>query len=129
MPGPPHVSEAGHGGLAVAAGQLPGPLEAVRRGHEGEGGLHVPGAAEPPRHEAAQLRELLAGEQHGRRGQAEPQVRRGGFSWDKISVTSIHTGCPISKFPLCFCHFLGFWSTYTTQELLIFIQQPWKFAT
>ena len=23
-----------------------------------------------------------------------------------------HTGCPISKFPLCFCHFLGFWSTY-----------------
>ena len=21
-------------------------------------------------------------------------------------------GCPISKFPLCFCHFLGFWSTY-----------------
>ena len=22
------------------------------------------------------------------------------------------TGCPISKFPLCFCHFLGFWSTY-----------------
>merc|ERR1711994_479932 len=25
----------------------------------------------------------------------------------------IPTGCPISKFPLCFCHFLGFWSTYT----------------
>ena len=22
------------------------------------------------------------------------------------------TGCPISKFPLCFCSFLGFWSTY-----------------
>ena len=22
------------------------------------------------------------------------------------------TGCPISKVPLCFCHFLGFWSTY-----------------
>ena len=24
----------------------------------------------------------------------------------------INTGCPISKVPLCFCHFLGFWSTY-----------------
>ena len=26
--------------------------------------------------------------------------------------SDISTGCPISKFPLCFCHFLGFWSTY-----------------
>ena len=25
---------------------------------------------------------------------------------------TINTGCPISKFPLCFCSFLGFWSTY-----------------
>ena len=61
VPGPPHVSEADHGGLTVAAGQLPGP--------------------EPPSHEATQLRELLAGEQHGCRGQAQPQVRRGGFAW------------------------------------------------
>ena len=27
-------------------------------------------------------------------------------------VASVITGCPISKFPLCFCHFLGFWRTY-----------------
>ena len=53
VPGPPHVLEADHGGLTVAAGQLPGPLEALR----------------------------LAGEQHGCRGQAQPQVRRGGFAW------------------------------------------------
>ena len=33
-------------------------------------------------------------------------------------VFIIHTGCPVSKFPLCFCHFLGFWSTYRgTSEL------------
>ena len=81
VPGPPHVLQAGHGGLAVAAGQLPGPLEALRLDHEGEGGLHVPSVAEPLRHEATQLRELLAGEQHGCRGQAQPQVRRGGFAW------------------------------------------------
>ena len=28
-------------------------------------------------------------------------------------IDSLSTGCPISKFPLCFFfHFLGFWSTY-----------------
>ena len=27
------------------------------------------------------------------------------------TVGNSFTGCPISKFPLCFCHFLGFWST------------------
>ena len=36
-----------------------------------------------------------------------------------VSMSSCQpTGCPISKFPLCFCHFLGFWSTYRgTSEL------------
>ena len=29
-----------------------------------------------------------------------------------IGHLRVTTGCPISKFPLCFCHFLGFWSTY-----------------
>ena len=33
------------------------------------------------------------------------------FLWDKGALFYT-TGCPISKFPLCFCHFLGFWSTY-----------------
>jgi len=27
-------------------------------------------------------------------------------------MNHVTTGCPISKVPLCFCHFLGFWSTY-----------------
>ena len=27
-------------------------------------------------------------------------------------LNMVSTGCPISKVPLCFCHFLGFWSTY-----------------
>ena len=24
----------------------------------------------------------------------------------------LNTGCPMALGPLCFCHFLGFWSTY-----------------
>ena len=33
--------------------------------------------------------------------------------WNKsVCFFMVHTGCPISKFPLCFCNFLGFWSTY-----------------
>ena len=32
--------------------------------------------------------------------------------YDKKIQDYIHTGCPISKVPLCFCSFLGFWSTY-----------------
>ena len=31
------------------------------------------------------------------------------LTYPNVSST---TGCPISKFPLCSCHFLGFWSTY-----------------
>ena len=27
-------------------------------------------------------------------------------------IVTHHTGCPISKFPICFCHFLGFWNKY-----------------
>ena len=39
-------------------------------------------------------------------------------SWDNGNDTEdtgsvdLDTGCPISKVPLCFCSFLGFWSTY-----------------
>ena len=37
-----------------------------------------------------------------------------GLSPEQIWATIKYraTGCPISKFPLCFCHFLRFWSTY-----------------
>ena len=39
-----------------------------------------------------------------------------------------NTGCPISKFPLCFCHFLGFWSTYRgTSELYSTALEIFKF--
>ena len=29
-----------------------------------------------------------------------------------INIQSVPTGCPTILFPLCFCHFLGFWSPY-----------------
>ena len=53
----------------------------------------------------------------GRRGPAAtscPRARSAGTQpgrWDQARRASI-TGCPISKFPLCFGCFLGFWSTY-----------------
>ena len=48
------------------------------------------------------------------------------MSYSRLQM--IDTGCPIILGPLCFCHFLGFWSTYVEVHFTIF-QQPWKFPT
>ena len=47
---------------------------------------------------------------HNLKWKDTPTFSRATHAW--LYLTWLHTGCPISKFPLCFCHFLGFWSTY-----------------
>ena len=69
-----HHLDALHGGVLVLVGQELGLAESLGLTDQLEGGLDVSRLAEPPEDQLVELRELLASEQHGRRGQAQAQV-------------------------------------------------------
>lgn len=70
----PHVPDVLHGGVLVLLSQQLGLPQSLRLADQTEGGLGVSRLTEPPEYESVELAELLTGEQHGGRGQAQLQV-------------------------------------------------------